>query len=58
MRCPNCNGVTAVSHSNAVHKAQYRRRFCTNLECQLVFPTWETTVNPNERKPHKRPSPE
>lgn len=49
MRCPKCNSVTAVSHSNMQNGAQYRKRYCTSLECRHAFSTWETTTSPTAR---------
>lgn len=46
MRCPKCGSVTAVSHSNMQNGAQYRKRYCTSLECRHAFSTWETTTSP------------
>lgn len=46
MRCPRCGSVTAVSHSNRQGGAQYRKRYCTALECRHSFGTYETAESP------------
>lgn len=46
MRCPRCNSVTAVSHSNRQGDAQYRKRYCTALDCRHAFGTYETLESP------------
>ena len=47
MRCPKCGSVTAVSHSNRQGDAQYRKRYCTSLECRHSFGTYETLESPH-----------
>ena len=44
MRCPVCESVTAIRHSQVLKGSQYRQRYCTNLKCKTRFSTQETLI--------------